>query len=269
MFTNGFSGRADSSRTIPLSSTSFYPPNSDPFPLDVQGALERGTFSPRRRVFIFDDFIGPSAGNMIGWGTNSAGTGAAYAVSSTGVNATDRCIGVAQISTGTTSTGFFNLRQANLGILFGYTDFFQVMRIQLPNISTAAERFGVYLGLTDTNASFEGNVDAVTFFYQDDVSANWRCRTMSNSTMTDVDSGVTVTAGTWYTMAIKVPAGGGSAQFFINDNLVATITTNIPTGTGRQTGIAYKIGKSTGTTERTLLLDYHYHEFTWPTERFP
>jgi hypothetical protein len=70
------------------------------------------------------------------------------------------------------------------------------------------------------------------FEYNYAVSANWRCcvRTGQGSTnVTYVDSGIAVSANTWFKFKVVTNAAWTSFAFYINNALVATIVTNAPT----------------------------------------
>jgi hypothetical protein len=64
-----------------------------------------------------------------------------------------------------------------------------------------------------------------------------------------------VVAGSYITLGVEVSANGAEALFFVNGVNVATITTNIPTGTGRGTAITYRMNKTAGTTNREAYVD--------------
>lgn len=88
-------------------------------------------------------------------------------------------------------------------------------------------------------------------------TANWRAITRSNSSSTTTDTGVAPAANTFQTLRAEVNAAGTQVQFFIDGVLVATHTTNIPTGTGRSTGISVGTERSSGaSTSRTGFVDY-------------
>ena len=61
---------------------------------------------------------------------------------------------------------------------------------------------------------------------------------------------------------IEANAAGTSVAYRIDGTLVATNTSNIPTGAGRETGIAVHVLKSAGTNNRPLYADFmgHYIE---------
>jgi len=68
--------------------------------------------------------------------------------------------------------------------------------------------------------------DAICFFY-DESHSNWQCLTRSSSTDTITDSAIVLANATKYDLRIEINAAGNKVEFFINNALVATHTTNI------------------------------------------
>lgn len=64
-------------------------------------------------------------------------------------------------------------------------------------------------------------------FQVDDGSASILCKTEAGGTETSTDSGVDLVNDTYVTLSIRV-SGTGLVQFYVNHNLVAQHTTNIP-----------------------------------------
>jgi hypothetical protein len=100
------------------------------------------------------------------------------------------------------------------------------------------------------------------FEYNYAVSANWRCcvRTGTGSTnVTYVDSGVAVAATTWFKFKIVSNAAWTSFAFYINNTLVATITTNVPAAV-TDLGLAphFLMIRSTATVARYINAGYFY-----------
>jgi hypothetical protein len=93
---------------------------------------------------------------------------------------------------------------------------------------SVVDRFEIYIGtMTDV-----GSLAAPTggcFFVLSQTSGNWVARTrVASGVPTDIDTGVDGTINTW--RRFKVIATTASAMFFIDDVLVATIATTLPTG---------------------------------------
>lgn len=132
-------------------------------------------------------------------------------------------------------------------------------RVQIPTLSDGSQRFQLFAGFIDN--SFAASTDGAYFSYRDDLnSGKFELITVSNSTGTPrVDSGITVNAGQWYKLKVKVLNVGGvlTARFYIDDVQVGgDITANIPTGTSRICGYGVINLKSIGTTNRNIYCDY-------------
>lgn len=81
---------------------------------------------------------------------------------------------------------------------------------------------------------------------------------------TSVDTGVAVGTSTYHNFEFEVNTAGTSVEFFIDGVSVATITTNIPSGTGFGHFISEHIMKQTGALNRAAYVDayYFYQEVT-------
>jgi hypothetical protein len=120
-------------------------------------------------------------------------------------------------------------------------------------------------------------VDAVAFVYDEGgvstgsaASANWQAVTSSNSTRSwngSASGSAVVTAGQWDRLKIVVNAAGTQADFYVNDTLRFSHTTNIPAAAGRELGFGWLLIKSVGTTARTVDFDYLMVEQDFTTAR--
>jgi len=153
--------------------------------------------------------------------------------------------GIIRGGTGSTSTGL-NLIQFR-SIWLGTEDFISQTSVRIQNLSDATNRFL----LVFVNGILV--VNSMRFFYSDNVNGGkWQCETYSSSVSTLVDSGVSVSANTWYDL--KLCRIGMVCYFYINNVLVATISTNVPSGIESLCGTS--IVKTAGTTSRTCDFDY-------------
>jgi len=177
----------------------------------------------------------------------------------------DTSVGTIILSTGTDSDGVISLVSGldTVQLGRGITRF--TARVRIPTLSNSGQQYRMAFGFLDY-----GNIlafDGVSFFYEESVSANWRCKCASNFTTTTAETSVPVAANTWYRLDIEINAAGTEAKFWINGTLVATITTNIPSGAGRTTGIVCGMAKTAGTTASTCIIDYIAAEFNKTTLR--
>lgn len=225
---------------------------------DAGGGGAVSIFDELREKAVFkEDFISI---NSLGTYVFNGGTAAIQ-----GNGPDDTSVGTILLSTGTSADGIISLvsglDMVQLGR--GITRF--TTRIRIPVLSDSGQQYRMALGFLDY-----GNIlafDGVSFYYEESASSQWRCKCASNFSVTTVESGVTVAANTWYRLDIEVNAAGTEAKFWINGTLVATITTNIPSGAGRTTGIVCGLAKTAGTTARTLIMDYVGAEFNKTTLR--
>lgn len=147
-------------------------------------------------------------------------------------------------------------------IRFGKAEFDDEVAARVLNLSDGTDTFTVYLGFIDSATG--DATDGVYWRYSHGINGGkWQCVTRSNSSESTADSGAAVVANTWYRLRIVVNAAGTSAAFYVDDSLVATITTNIPTAAGRETSWQARIEKSAGSNWRHMQVDWHKQVVRW------
>jgi hypothetical protein len=223
----------------------------------------------RVKTELFDDFMSGLTTNgsigILNWGLTASGTGA----SATTANALsgDNTFGVVSLLTGSTSTGRTAAHLNLTGILFGNGSIEFESRVMFPVLANGTDNYIFYIGFFDQSAAGDA-VDGVYFQYSFSISStNWLLKTSNNSVRTQVISTASIVANTWQILRIVVNSAGTQANYYVNDTLVGTITTNIPTANGRQTGPAIKIEKTAGTANRTVEIDYVRITNTFSTQR--
>lgn len=212
--------------------------------------MNSGKYSKNDFLFGFGDLTTRS----------NVGAGTVITLTTTSMPANYR--GGVAITTGSTAT-------ATNGIRGELTDWIAKFGgAQLSWLVSAA----VLSNATDTYTWRVGWIDSLTtdsnhglyFRYTHGVNGGrWECVTRRLGVETVVDSGVAVAAATDYILRINVNADGSQAQFFINEALVATITTNLPQFRGNGSGPGMMVQKSTGTNSRLFFADY-YEEIILP-----
>ena len=191
--------------------------------------------------YAFHDFV--SAGVDPNFQQVVSGTGAAYGFTTP----QDGGVGWARCNMGTASNtrvfyGMNNLTLMRLDL--GAVSF--KARVRFEDLSDGTDAYTFRGGLLDNNSGEA--VDGAFFRYTHSVAGgNLQAVTRSNNTETAVDTGVTVAINTTYKLEVDVNSAGTSAEFRINGSSVATITTNIPTGSGRETGFGLLLLRSAGT----------------------
>lgn len=109
-------------------------------------------------------------------------------------------------------------------------------RVRIPTLSTGGQSFVVRFGMGDTTAPANG----FCFSYTHSTGGgNWQCLTVNGSTTTTIDAGINVSANTWYKLKARINTPKNEVKFFIDDILIATSTTNIPTSSTNVRPIAY------------------------------
>lgn len=213
-----------------------------------------------------DDFITNAATGKLGWTATVSGTGASGQAGTYGVNGIEKALGVVQLDTGTTAAGRATLQRAINQVQLGYCSFEQVWRLAVEDLSTALERFLVTMGFID-NTGAGDHVDGVYFRYRDDLNGGqWQCVCRDTSVETVVNTSVVVNTS-FNIFKIMINENATEAKFYINDTLVATINSNIPSTSGVFTGIGAKIEKSVGTTQRNMSIDYFTQKAVWSNGR--
>lgn len=219
---------------------------------------------PAREIRLYDDWISDSTGSLR-WLTATNG-GAGVTESTTGTPIVDASHpGVLLLSTGTTTTGRAGRSLGGVASAAGTTGYVlgggaitQEWLVRLEDLSTAGEEFTLFAGSAETPIS---QAEGVYFFYQRTTSVNWQAATRAAATSTTTDTGVAVAADAWIKLRTEVNAAGTSVNFYINNVLVATHTTNITTAF---IAPIIRINKSAGTAPRIFYCDYfkHYQRLT-------
>jgi hypothetical protein len=197
---------------------------------------------------FFEEFLNStnSGGNFT---TGVSGTGAVLSA----IAAEPNHPGIVSVSTGTTATGRAGFGSNALCLRLGGGSLIYEALINIPTLSTSAERYIIRVGLMDTFTA--DAVDGVYFEYDEATSANWKICAANNSTRTKTITSVAVTSG-WTKLYLELNAAGTNATYYANGTSLGSVTTNIPTASGRETSIGAWIIKSAGTTARTFWVDY-------------
>lgn len=203
--------------------------------------------SPRYRFYTFTDCV-HTGSSTDSWSFQTSGTGAAIGQIAIGsLNA----LGIYSLDLGTTTTGrcalYSSTNNAAINVQLGKGRARFQAKAAIHTLSNGTDTYSTRIGFYDGLAA--ESTDGVFFRYTDSVnSGKWQAVTRSNGTETATDTGVTAVADTWQRFEIDVNAAGTSVVFRIDGATVATNTTNIPTGTGRDFGYGAMSLKSAGTT---------------------
>lgn len=224
--------------------------------------------SPRDRFYAFTDCVivpGYTAGSDAAFIQSYSGTGAV--VNTIGIT-TLNALGIVSLDLGTTTTGRASVSSsATSGVKLGSGRARFASKAAVHVLSSGTETFTTRLGFIDSNSG--ESTDGCFFRYTDGVnSGEWQAVTRSNGTETATDTNIAVVADAWKLFEIDVNAAGTSVVFKIDGTTVATNTTNIPTGSGRETGYGAMALKSAGTTATSAVyLDWLEVEYLFTTRR--
>ena len=170
-------------------------------------------------------------------------------------------IGIMGLATGIQTAGQNSIRgDLNTGrFLYPAFRMSLISRLWVQNLSDATNRYHVVFGLSNGANSTIGN--GCVFIYDQGgigtgttASPNWQIITATSSIRTNFVTSVVVVPETWYSFRIESNASFTELYYYINDILVRTETTNIPTGIANVPCIS--ITKTAGTTNRALAVDY-------------
>ena len=186
----------------------------------------------------------------LGFLRGASGSNAAVSMPTTPIDALSW--GIMQFTTGTTATGrcyvsavssTFQLNTYKMNIEF---------RVMIPVLSTSAQRFTYYFGFMDGTAAGQPT-NGIYFMHSDNVNAgNWTLRTVKASAASTLNTNVLPTVSTWYRLRFEF-ISSTLVNCYVNDALVGTIVSNIPTLTNLYA--VFKQEKSVGATARLAYMD--------------
>lgn len=216
----------------------------------IFAAIEK-LLDPHKTFRVWEDFTG---GVLLTNPALSSSTTNSGSVDTTLDGDANHC-GICRCSTASNAAGTAYTGTNHTGIIqLGAMTVLMESALRLGFLSDATDTVTARWGLMDVKNGEP--VDGVFFRYiHSTYSGRWQTVTRSNSVETVNDSGVAATT-TFQKLKIKINEAATSAEFYINDVLVRTHTTNIPTGSSRVTGFGGSVVKSAGTNSRTIEMDY-------------
>lgn len=228
------------------------------------------TFNLNQGIYFFEEFLGQNDNSGIPSSTGitmgSSGTGAVNRITGTFPNRTNQ-IGVALLATGTTTTGNSSLRLGSNNapnLYLGVGTLSCETYINIETLSNSTDRYIWGSGLM-ANANYLAAPQGAYFIYDEGgaytgnpfgASPNFRAVTVSSGlARTITNTNISMTASSWYKLRIEVNSNNTQILFYINETLVATHTTNLPS---ISQGLFYSnwIIKTAGTTSVQTFSDY-------------
>jgi uncharacterized protein with putative carbohydrate binding module len=199
-----------------------------------------------------DDFITTALSSFTTAGTGSITTNGIGLAGRPGVNR----LSVAAVAT--PDRAVINNLAVQNGFLVGGGPISFETAINLAALSDGTDRFSLRAGLGDLTTAADA-VDGV--YFENDLAvngdSNWRGVTASNSTRTRLNLNVAPVAAAWTRLGIQIDGIASLASFYVDDALVGQISTNIPSGAGRFTGIWIQYVKTLGAGAKTFDCDYY------------
>lgn len=188
-------------------------------------------------------------------GVTSVAAGAGAGVFAPLPGVTDGHPGIWVYNTGATAAGrVFAISRLNAYTFGNGKEALFESWLQLPLLSTAINRYTARTGFW--NISLPNTVNQGIGFEYDDSQNGGRWQAITDDgAETSTDTGVDMVAGDWYKHSFIINGAATEVQFFIDDVLVATNTTTIPSGGGFASFINMHIMKLIGTAPRNVLLD--------------
>lgn len=220
---------------------------------------------PDSTAIFYDDGFGlsNSASGTFGLISQNSGTAAQVVI----VGDTGRP-GLVRIEKGTTATGraAWSLPNASNAVQFGVTDatFGWEAAIRIANASDGTDTYSLQCGFLDTVTAKTTGFGA-DLLYDTTVSPNWICETY-DGTVTSTVTATAVAINTWIELRVEVESNT-TARFYVDDVLVCTHTTDIPTGAAQATGFGVMMLGSVGIANRTVQIDYQIFRGVFPTPR--
>jgi uncharacterized delta-60 repeat protein len=217
-------------------------------------------------IEVWEDFLGAITA-MPTLTSQVSGTGAAN--STTAVLDPEGRPGIMQSAAGTTATGRAHVGNASVNAFIipntPSTVAVYETSFRIPTLSDATNRFIVQAGLADSLTAEA--TDGIYLRYTDNFNGGkFHYVTRRSAAQSTLSGNTTVVANTWYKFRFELSFVDGDPKvlFYLNGVLEGELTTNIPTGSGRNTSIVQGIRKTVGTTSRVCEYDYILFNMVFP-----
>lgn len=132
------------------------------------------------------------------------------------------------------------------------TDIWWEARVKVSD-ATQMDMVAGFTGALATNPEEALQSSSRCCFQKDDGNASIICKTELSSTETSTDSGLDMSDDTYVKLGLHIKDSGTTVKFFVDRSLVATHTTNIPTG---EQAIAMMALSGEGAGIKSLSIDY-------------
>jgi len=198
--------------------------------------------------------------------SNGSGTGAGSAH----LKAYLEALGTIQLTTGTDTTGGAAVYQPVAPSVYqlGTAAVRAETRWLIPVLSDGTDDFtcrcGPFWSAGAAAAAGSNGSHGLFFRYNHGtLSGNLECVSRAAASETTSDSGIAVAADQWYRLAVEVNADASSVDFLVDGVVVATHTTDVPSGSGQLVSVGGAIKKAAGTTARIAYYDLWHYEMRY------
>lgn len=196
------------------------------------------------QVTFADDFIHDiQAATLVGIGWILVANGGIISSPTTNVNAVHP--GIVQLLADSANDAPLIYLNSNSNISGGGTSKYQMLIKTPAALPTGTENYIMRMGTGDNIAQNATDFqNGIYFEFPASGTTQIQCKTAAANTRTTTPSGVVWTVNTWY--LLEFTTSPGSVVFSINGNVVATNTTNIPSGATNYYGPIFKLVKTLG-----------------------
>lgn len=230
---------------------------------NVLQTLEQGTptglvdwndmYDINNQISFADDFIHDvQAGVLVGIGWLLVANGGSVTSPTTNVDANHS--GIVQLTVNGSVQAPLIYMNSNSNIAGGGTSRYQMLIKTPALLPTGAQNFIMRFGVGDNLAQNATDyVNGIYFEFPASGTTAIQCKTSSANTRTTTSSGVVWAVNTWYLLEFTTTAS--SVVFSVNGNVVATNSTNVPTGATNYYGPIFKLIKTAGATTVACYID--------------
>lgn len=169
-----------------------------------------------------------------------------------------RAFGVLAINSGTDQNSRAVFYTGDDDYTTGYAQLDYTTRVRFASVMSSPERWRAYFGFIDM-VTLAGEPNDGIFFQTDYTvsTTNWLLRTRNNGAVTTVITTVAISSSNFQKLAFTINSAGTSVTGFIDGVNIGSISTNIPTGAGRQFTGGVKLEKTMGNTPAIAYIDYN------------
>ena len=125
-------------------------------------------------------------------------------------------------------------------------------RFILNTLADGTNSYRVFLGFNSSPSASAGVITRSAGFFYSNATANWQAYTYNSSVGTTTDTGIAASTSAYNTFLVRAN-GTSSVEFLINNVLVATHTTNIPSAAVTS---YFSMLKTAGLTARDFSIDW-------------